>query len=63
VKLAESTVVDPSLRGGWANLWLKHAGATASVRLGLHTLLYYRITSIARVVANVSPVEARDANG
>lgn len=41
VALAESTVVDPSLRGGWANLWLKVAGASASLRLGLHTLLYY----------------------
>ena len=41
IALAESTVVDPSLRGGWANLWLKIAGATESLRLGLHTLLYY----------------------
>jgi hypothetical protein len=41
VAMAESTVVHPSLRGGWANLWLKVAGARASLALGLRTLLYY----------------------
>jgi GNAT superfamily N-acetyltransferase len=39
--LVDSTVVHPSLRLGWANLWLKYGGGCACVRLGVHTLIYY----------------------
>ena len=34
-----ATVVHPSLRDGWANLWLKYRGLCACVDLGVKTLL------------------------
>ncbi|HZZ42580.1 MAG TPA: GNAT family N-acetyltransferase [Tepidisphaeraceae bacterium] len=39
--LIESTVVDPSLRGRWANLWLRATAARRALELGMHTVLYY----------------------
>lgn len=41
VGLIESTVVAPSVRGRWANLWMRVAGARRCLELGLHTVLYY----------------------
>jgi GNAT superfamily N-acetyltransferase len=39
--LVDSTVVDPQLRGGWANLWLKFAGVSECRDMAIHTVVYY----------------------
>jgi GNAT superfamily N-acetyltransferase len=36
-----ATVVDPSLRDGWANVWLKFWGATNAAKMGITTLLHH----------------------
>jgi GNAT superfamily N-acetyltransferase len=41
IAAVDATVVHPAFRRGWANLWLKFAGACACRDLGIHTLLFY----------------------